>query len=142
MQKRNLPRHIRPQPTNLPKLAYLPCPPPHPLREPSHRTTPARPTLAARDGHNAIVDIDAHKSLVARRFAVDVVRIEGVVPAFLGSFAGQALEYHAAAHGSDVGGAPGAVVRDVGGGEIGGLGEEVESGEHGDDVAVVHAVGV
>lgn len=110
MQKRNLPRRLRPQPTNLPKLPNLPSQTPNPLHKILHRTTPSRPTIAARHGHNAIVDIDAHKALVAWRFAVDVIRVEGVVPAILRSFAGQAFEYHAAAHGSDVGGAPGAVM--------------------------------
>ncbi len=55
--------------------------------------------------------------------------------------AGQAFEDDSAAHGRDLGEAPGARGVAVGGGEEGVRVEDVESGKHRDDVAVVDAEG-
>lgn len=75
----------------------------------------SRSILTMRQNNDAIVDVDPHESVVARRTAVDVVRIAvlGVAPALGRRRTGEALEDDAAAHGHYVGHTPDAVVEEV-----------------------------
>lgn len=123
-QKRDPLRPISSRTTHVRKLTDFFSASSHPLHELLQGTASSGTGAAIRQGHDAIVDVDADEAVAG-----------------FGSPASESLKSDPASHRQDSRHAPNAVCGDVGYGEmwiIFRVREDVQGSEHGSNVAVVH----